>query len=240
MRTVGQRGAVLVVSAVVAIVAVALSMSGAFTRASASKPSGDDPSLMLPATTTTTALPSVIVHRSATTTTTEPLPVPKAPPSDPYANVPLVQVGTINIPKIGLVHPIYEGITLTVIDHGPGHWPGTAMPGHRGNVVFPGHRVTHTHPFLNLDRIAPGDPVIFQTPDGTFTYQVTSIQIVKPTDLWVIDQTPDPTMTLIACHPKHSAAQRIVVKGKLISSQPSAAVVSGVRDAATRAQHLGI
>ena len=46
--------------------------------------------------------------------------------------------------------------------------------------------------------------------------------IVKPTDMWVIDQTETPTVTLIACHPKHSAAQRIVVKGKLVASIPEA------------------
>ena len=31
---------------------------------------------------------------------------------------------------------------------------------------------------------------------------------------------PTPTVTLIACHPKHSAAQRIVVKGSLIADIP--------------------
>ena len=52
------------------------------------------------------------------------LPQPDPAPDDPYAPTPIVQVGVIEIPKIGLVHPVFEGITLTVIDHGPGHWPG--------------------------------------------------------------------------------------------------------------------
>ncbi len=200
----------------------------------------DDPALVgAAATTTTTATLPASVHRRVSTTT-EPLPVPDRTPADPYANVAVTQIGTIEIPKIGLVHPIYEGITLTVIDHGPGHWPGSAMPGHRGNAVFPGHRVTHTHPFLNLDLLAPGDTVIFHMHDGTFTYAVTGTQIVKPTDMWVIDPTDQPTMTLIACHPKHSAAQRIVVKGKLVASTPSAAVVSGAQDAARRGAAVGI
>ena len=30
-----------------------------------------------------------------------------------------------------------------------------------GNAVFAGHRVTHTHPFLDVDQLAPGDQVIF-------------------------------------------------------------------------------
>jgi len=153
------------------------------------------------------------------TTTTAPLPMPENPPSDPYADVPVRQIGTITIPKIGLVHPVFQGIWLTVIDHGPGHWPGSADPGQRGNTVFAGHRVTHTHPFENLDQLAPGDKVVFTMPNGVFTYAVTRTIIVKPDDLWVVYPTSGPTMTLFACHPKHSAAERIVVKGKLVHSR---------------------
>ena len=131
-----------------------------------------------------------------------------------------MQIGTIEIPKIGLVHPIFEGVWLTVVDHGPGHWPGSARPGQIGNAVFAGHRVTHTHPFLDLDQLALGDKVIFNMPKKVFTYAVTSITIVQPDELSITDPTRTPTMTLFACNPKHSAAQRIVVKGKLVSSRP--------------------
>jgi sortase A len=95
------------------------------------------------------------------------------------------------------------------------------MPGHIGNSVFAGHRVTHTHPFLDLDLMAVGDKVIFYMPDGVFTYSVTSITIVQPDDLGITTPTRRPTITLFACNPKHSAAQRIVVKGTLISSKPN-------------------
>lgn len=184
----------------------------------------DSPVMIAPST--TEAPPTTRARRPVVTTTTPPLPVPEAPPADPYADVPVIQVGTIEIPKIGLVHPVFEGITLTVIDEGPGHWPGTAMPGKRGNTVFPGHRVTHSHPFYDLDLLAPGDEVTFHMPDGDFTYAVTETLIVVPTDIWVVDQTEEPTMTLSACHPKHSAQQRIVVKGRLVRSVPSMASVA--------------
>ena len=158
------------------------------------------------------------------TTTTLALPHPTPPPADPYADVPVVQIGTIEIPKIGLVHPIFEGVWLTVVDHGPGHWPGSARPGQIGNAVFAGHRVTHTHPFLDLDQLAPGDKVIFDMPHGVYTYAITSITIVLPTAISITDPTHTPTMTLFACNPKHSAAQRIVVKGRLVSSRRTAAL----------------
>ncbi len=175
--------------------------------------------VVAPAVTSTTAAPVTTTTAPPPTTTTLRLPHPTPPPANPYAAVPVTQIGTITIPKIGLVSPIYQGVWLTVIDHGPGHWPGTAMPGRIGNAVFAGHRVTHTHPFLNVDQLAPGDQVIFDMGYGTYTYAVTSITIVYPNQLSIIDQTGTPTMTLFACHPKHSAAQRIVVKGKLVHSQ---------------------
>jgi sortase A len=170
-----------------------------------------------PDPTTSTAATTTTVR--PTTTTTISLPHPDPAPANPYANVPVTQIGTILIPKISLVHPIFEGVWLTVVDHGPGHWPGSALPGRIGNSVFAGHRVTHTHPFLNLDQIAVGDEVVFDMPYGVFTYAVTSITIVLPNDIGITDPTPTPTITLFACNPKHSAAQRIVVKGKLVGSK---------------------
>ena len=161
-------------------------------------------------TTTTTTAPRRV------TTTTAPLPMPENPPSDPYADVPVRQIGTITIPKIGLVHPIFQGIWLTVIDHGPGHWPGSAVPGQLGNAVFAGHRVTHTHPFRNIDQLVPGDEIQFVMPDGTYTYRMTQQQIVTPADTWIVNPTPTATLTLFACHPPGSATHRIVVRADYV------------------------
>lgn len=159
-------------------------------------------------TSTTTTPPS-----TTTTTTTVPntLPNPEAVPADPRAPEPLVQLGTIEIPKIGVSKAMYEGITLTTLDHGPGHWPGTAMPGQPGNVVVAGHRVSHDKPFRHLEQLEPGDDVIFTTDAGRFVYKVTGTEVVDPSAVWIADQTPDFTATLFACHPAGSTKQRIVV-----------------------------
>ena len=149
------------------------------------------------------------------------VPTPRAAPSQPraYDNGPVVQIGTITIPKIGLVHPIFEGNTLTQIDHGPSHWPGTALPGQVGNAVFAGHRVTHTHPFLHIDQLVPGDVVYFDVGGVRSTYQVTGHEVVTPSQISIINQTPTPTATLFGCHPPHSARYRYVVH--LVSTSPS-------------------
>ena len=169
------------------------------------------------AVTTTSTLPptSTTVAAAAAPRTT-----PIAPPADPHAAVPVVKIGEIQIPRIGLVHPIYEGVTLTVIDKGPGHWPGSAVPGQLGNAVFAGHRVTHTHPFLRINELVPGDDIVFKMGNGTFTYKVTGHQIVTPKDVHIVDPTPDATLTLFACHPPHQAIQRYVVRASFVSSTP--------------------
>jgi sortase A len=174
-----------------------------------------------PATTSTASTTSTTASTSTSTPSTsttaavaavaETLPNPEAVPADPRAAVPLTQVGTIEIPKIGVVKSMFEGITLTTLDHGPGHWPGTAMPGQFGNVVIAGHRVSHDKPFRNLDQLVVGDDVILTTDDGRFVYKVTGTDIVAPDALWIVDQTPDYTATLFACHPAGSTRQRIVV-----------------------------
>ena len=167
----------------------------------------------------TTALPTtapdttVPVTAPAAPVDTEPaaLPVPAEIPVDPRARVEIVEVGSIEIPKIGVTKPMYDGVTLTVLDHGPGHWTGTAMPGQMGNVVVAGHRTSHDRPFRNIDQLVSGDEVIFTTPDGRFVYHVTSTEVVAPTAVEIIDQTTAFTATLFACHPPGSTRQRIVV-----------------------------
>ena len=172
----------------------------------------DAPTLEVPVTTTTVAPTTTSLAAPAPRTN------PEEPPANPRAATPIVKIGEIHIPKIGLVHPIYEGVTLTVIDKGPGHWPGSAVPGQLGNVVFAGHRVTHSHPFRRINELVAGDEITFKMGNGTFTYKMTSHQIVTPKDVHIVNPTPDPTVTLFACHPPGSARQRYVVRGALVSS----------------------
>lgn len=179
------------------------------------------------ATTTTTSLPTATVRQvvpRATTTTVvdeatffEQASEPIAPPTDTYAAEPVISLGRIQIPKIGVDDEMYEGIRMSTLDYGPGHWPGSAMPGQAGNVVVGGHRTSKHRVFRNVDQLVPGDEIIFTDTNGTHVYAVNRIEIVEPTAVWIIDPTPTPTATLFACHPPGSTAQRIIVFADLIS-----------------------
>lgn len=137
-------------------------------------------------------------------------------PSDSHAAEPIVEIGTISIPKIGVEMTMFEGIRLTTLDHGPGHWPGSALPGADGNVVVGGHRVSKHQVFRNVDQLVAGDEIIFSDAGGTHVYQVDRVEIVEPTDIWIIDPTDTPTATLFACHPPGSTSQRIAVFADLV------------------------
>ena len=172
------------------------------------------------AATTTTVAPTTTeatTTTSSTTTTTEPLPVPEAPPPAGVKE-PIVELGTLEIPAIGITQRLLRGVSMPILDQGTGWWPGTAMPGHRGNVVVGGHRTSHQAPFLDVDLLVPGDEVIFTTDEGRFVYAVTGTSIVSPSDIWVIEQADGYTGTLFACHPKHSTRQRIIIHLELVTA----------------------
>lgn len=148
---------------------------------------------------------------------------PTAPPLPQRAHVeaPIqklgVIIGRLRIPAIGVDETIREGVHLSVIDRGPAHWAGTAEAGGAGNMVLAGHRTTKTAPFRNLDRLRAGDEILVFGIDGrSITYRVAWTLIVSPADVWIVEQTETPIITLFACHPKGSARQRIVVRGELV------------------------
>ena len=150
------------------------------------------------------------------------LPVPEPSPLDARAPTPKVQWGTLEIPSIGLSQPFFEGVTLTAIDNGPSHWPGSAMPGQLGNVVIAGHRTTKTRPFWDLDLVQPGAELIFTMLTGErYVYTLDDVEIVDADALHIVDQTYGYRATLFGCHPKGSLRQRVVGHFTLQSSTPA-------------------
>ena len=176
---------------------------------------GRDPTAVATApSTTTTAAPTLQI----TANTLPPLPVPDPLPENAHADTPQVVIGIIELPRIGVSAELQEGITLTAINRGPGHWPHTAMPGALGNVVIAGHRTTYSKPFNRLNELQPGDVVTMTTADGRFDYQVRGVVIVPGEAVDIATQSYAHTATLFACHPPGSARQRIVAKLRLLDA----------------------
>lgn len=122
----------------------------------------------------------------------------------------------IKIPSIGVDVMVVEGTSASALRAGAGHYPETPLPCEVGNVAIAGHRTTYGRPFNQLDKVKPGDEITLETPIGRCVYVVEAAPFVTvPTDLSVLDPTPNATLTLTTCHPKGSARQRLIVKAQL-------------------------
>lgn len=124
-------------------------------------------------------------------------------------------LGAIRIPSIDVDWVLFGGVLPATLNQGPGHMPWTPLPGQPGNAVLSGHRTTYGAPFFDLDQLAPGDVIEVETAIGVHTYTVRDTIIVTATDVWVTDPKPGAWLTLTTCHPKFSAAQRLIVQAEL-------------------------
>lgn len=144
-------------------------------------------------------------------------------------------VARISIPKIGVEKTVVEGTGVSDLKKGPGHYLNTPLPGQPGNSAIAGHRTTYGAPFNRLDELKPGDPIIVRTKQGQFTYKVTSQKIVDPSDVSVLAPSKDNRLTLTTCHPKFSAAKRLILTA-VLEDKPAAAPSTSAIPASTNPQ----
>ena len=130
-------------------------------------------------------------------------------------------LGKLLIPSIGVSEYVIEGTDAEELRKGPGHYPDTPLPGQRGTSAIAGHRTTYGAPFRKLDQLDRGDRIVVELPYGTFVYRVERTQIVDDSALWVTKKVGHNRVVLTACHPLHSAAQRIVAFGRLVDRRPA-------------------
>lgn len=143
-------------------------------------------------------------------------PVTKAPGNaKPFA--------TIIIPRFGphYVRTIAESVDVdTVLNNlssGVGHYTGTSQLGEVGNFAVAGHRTTYGAPFGDIDKLRVGDRIYIETKAGWYVYRFRNIQFVYPNETTVLNGVPqtllaakDRLLTMTSCHPKLSAAERII------------------------------
>jgi len=126
--------------------------------------------------------------------------------------IPGSTVGRIQIRRLGLNVMILEGVDTKTLRRGVGHVPGTALPGQYGNAALAGHRDTF---FRELRNIRAGDNITLTTAKGTYYYRVDSTRVVPPDDTSVLQDSADPILTLVTCHPFEfvgSAPDRFIVR----------------------------
>ncbi|WP_169741777.1 class E sortase [Nocardioides aequoreus] len=145
----------------------------------------------------------------------------------------------IRIPKFGddYVVPVLEGMSDEVLSSGYGHFRDTADPGEVGNYALAAHRVTHGEPLRRMPELRPGDEVIVETAEATFTYELDTDpnELVIPfTGVWVLDDVPrnpdggvqpaqeagQRLITLTTCSELFHTDDRMIAFGHLVDRQP--------------------
>lgn len=136
------------------------------------------------------------------------------------ANIPLPtpgpeQANRIQIPAIGIDAPIVQGDGWEQLKKGVGQHIGSANPGEKGNVVLSAHNDIFGEIFRDLDRLKPGDEITVYTNQRAYTYVVSESQVVEPTEVSLMENTSQPTLTLISCYPYLVDDQRIAITSRL-------------------------
>jgi len=127
----------------------------------------------------------------------------------------------MSIPKIELEYMVYEGTDKVTLKKGVGHESVTPFPGEEGRSTLSGHRTTYGAPFNRIDEIEEGDIIYLETLDyRSYTYIVTGLEIVKPTDVWILEGTDKIELLLTTCHPKYSAVSRLIIIAELVEFFP--------------------
>jgi len=132
-----------------------------------------------------------------------------------------VEIGTVvarlDAPSINLSTAVLEGSDDDILNRAAGHIEETALPGERGNVGIAGHRDTIFRP---VRRLRIGDALNLSTSDRVYRYRISKTMIVDPEDVYVLNPTGKPALTLVTCYPFEfigHAPKRYIVRADLIS-----------------------
>lgn len=103
------------------------------------------------------------------------------------------------------------------------HYPGTAEPGKMGNTFFTGHssnvfweRSDYNTVFALLPKIEIGADIYVTHEQKTFHYRVSNKQEVKPSDVSILKQGDEKSLTLMTCTPVGTTLRRLAVTAELV------------------------
>lgn len=127
-------------------------------------------------------------------------------------------IALMEIPSINLSQGIVEGIDDAALQYYLGHFEDSVGPGEKGNFSIAGHRVSdYSEAFVNLYKAEIGDEIIVKANKKEYIYKITKSFIVSPTDISVLEDTDNATITLVTC--TVGAKERLIVKGDLIETR---------------------
>jgi len=128
-------------------------------------------------------------------------------------------IGVLEIAKIHLRVPVFTGTGELSLSGGAGWIEGTGWPGKDGNVGIASHRDGF---FRGLKDVRIGDEVKLVTHGEIDLYVVDRIEVVKPTDVRVLEPGNGSKVTLVTCYPFYyvgSAPERYIVQAARVARE---------------------
>lgn len=120
----------------------------------------------------------------------------------------------IKIPSINLIAPISDGTEAETLNKYVGHFKISGYI--LGNIALAAHnRGYSVNYFENLKYLQIGDKIIYEYKALKLTYQVSSIKIIKDTNIEVVYNSKQNKITLITCV-ENQPEKRRCIQGKLI------------------------
>lgn len=126
-------------------------------------------------------------------------------------------IGFIDIPKIDVYLPIYNGTSDEVLQKGVGHLEQSSYPigGESTHSILTGHRgLPSAVLFTDLDKLEVGDLFYLHVLDEILAYRVDQVKIVLPEEIDDLKIVPgEDHCTLVTCHPYAINTHRMLVRG---------------------------
>ena len=144
------------------------------------------------------------------------------------------------IPKINVDVPINFGIPNdtnsinAAMEKGVAQFsiPGaSAMPGEIGNLVITGHSAGDIYSnnqykfiFSGLERLTQGDLIYIDYQGVRYTYSVTGMETVEPSNVGaLVYETDKPMLTLVTCTPLGTSRYRLLISAEQVNPSPTGA-----------------
>lgn len=130
-------------------------------------------------------------------------------------NVNQLQVkGVLTMPDVDMELPILDGLSEENLLAGAGTMKEDQLPG-EGNYALAGHNWhDRTTLFSALHRAEEGMSVFLAVEDEIYEYVVTTIEMVDPRRIDVIEDREQPLLTLVTCN--HDGTERLIVQATLV------------------------
>lgn len=132
-------------------------------------------------------------------------------------------MGYIDIEKIDVHLPVYQGTDETQLQSGAGWWIGTSLPtgGESTHPVITAHTgLVKAKLFTDIDQLVEGDTFTLTILDRVMTYQVDQILVTEPENFDPLAIVPgEDYVTLYTCTPYGVNTHRLLVRGHRFEAQ---------------------